>query len=291
MQDRAHAAAVLVADVVQHEALAAVEADPQPPLLPVDRGAVDDEARAVGLGDADLAHVVAQRPEAIGAELAVPGGQRDRVAVLEVDELAGGDVDQAEDPVQRAGVGVAARVRPRVGEDPGQAPPGGPLLLLEAVVAGRDRVDVDGRQLLDPPPAHRGDECRRGPHGVLDGEELVLGHLRLDAGQRPPGADGPGLEVDRRLDRDRGPGVIEDRLGAAGRRARRCGLDRLEHRQRHEADARRRADVGAQQRHGTRDLGGVQRIERVTGAGGGGDRGAHHHSRSANCPTVKFRVS
>ena len=58
--DLAHAAAVLVAEGVDHEALAVVEAEPHRPLLPVQLVAVERERRAVGLGYLERPHVVAQ---------------------------------------------------------------------------------------------------------------------------------------------------------------------------------------------------------------------------------------
>ena len=61
VQDRAQPAAVVVGDLVEHEAFARREADVHPPALPRQHAAVEREARAFGLRDLERRDVVAQR--------------------------------------------------------------------------------------------------------------------------------------------------------------------------------------------------------------------------------------
>ena len=86
VEDRTDRAVVLVADVVEDEPLAAVEADAQVPLLPAHRVALDREARPSGWRCGSAGRRRAADP--LGPVLAVVVGQRDRFAVLEVDDLA-----------------------------------------------------------------------------------------------------------------------------------------------------------------------------------------------------------
>ncbi len=68
VSDRAHAVAVHVADLVQGESLALVEADAEPPFLPAHLPAVELEARAFGLDDLERPQVV---PVAAAVRLSV----------------------------------------------------------------------------------------------------------------------------------------------------------------------------------------------------------------------------
>ena len=118
VQHRAARAAVVVGDVVQDEALARGEPDPQVPLLPAHRVPVDGEAGALGLGDVDGLDVVADRLDArhvlrvVDPRLLVVRGVRREVdldVVLDVDDLAEIEVDGDDETLDRAG---RTRARP-----------------------------------------------------------------------------------------------------------------------------------------------------------------------------------
>ena len=166
-------AVVVVGDLVEHEALPRAEADAQAPPLPADLVPVDGEARALGLGDVDRAHVVAQR-HVVRAELPVALRERDGIAVLEVHELAGVHVDEAEHALDRSRVGVAARAGPHVGEHAREAPLA--LLLRRVVGPGGDGVDVDRRDVGDPRrrSAARNSGARRTAASIRSNSSTVI---------------------------------------------------------------------------------------------------------------------
>ena len=60
MQHGPQSTVILVADRMQHQAFARIEADAKPPLLPANLVAFDDEARAGRLHDLQWLHVVAE---------------------------------------------------------------------------------------------------------------------------------------------------------------------------------------------------------------------------------------
>ena len=118
VDDRPGLAAVGVGDLVQHDALARVEADPHGPLLPLHLPAVDGEARPVGLGDLDRLDVVAElgerRPvvlvehELLGV-VARSRRQRHHPVVLDVDDLHGVEVERDDQALDRSRVAVLRR--------------------------------------------------------------------------------------------------------------------------------------------------------------------------------------
>ena len=128
-------------DLVQREALAAVEADPELPVGPGDLVAVDGEARPLGLGDLDRLEVGAGRGGVrCGVPLAALGRHRQVEQVVHRRRDAAGEVDVGDDAVDRVG----PRQVGRVGLVEAEHPDGPvPELVLE-VRAGRqrDRPDV-----------------------------------------------------------------------------------------------------------------------------------------------------
>ena len=80
VHDRADPTAVGVAELVQHEALAGVEADAERPALPLDSGAVDLEAGPVRLGDGERPQARPHRTPLAFGEVGLAG--RDRVATV-----------------------------------------------------------------------------------------------------------------------------------------------------------------------------------------------------------------
>ena len=201
MEDRPQAVRIFVSHPVQDETLAGMEADAESPLLPTDLVPVDDEAGAVWLGDLDRPQVVPKRRLMRSPELALLGRERDRVAILEMDELLRLDVDDPEHSLQRARVRIAAGRGANEGEDACE-PPGAVLVRL-TVVADANRVDVDQRHVVHAPPAGGFDKSRVLADGALDCNELVDGHRRLNAGEFAPSYDRLRVQIDDRLDRGR----------------------------------------------------------------------------------------
>ena len=211
----------------------------------------------------------------VRAELPVALRERDGIAVLEVHELAGVHVDEAEHALDRSRVRVAARAGPHVGEHAREPPLA--LLLRRAVGPGGDGVDVDRRDVGDAPAAQRGEELGSAAHGRLDPLELLDGHRRLDA--RALGRRGHGdlLEVDDEL-----PGHTAARVVQADLHGARVGTGgaarRLRGGHRHEPDAVLPAVPRPHDARGLRDLVRAKRVERV----GRRCTRAHGPSGSAN---------
>ena len=102
MDDGADPTAVGVAELVQHEAFAGVEADPERPALPLDGRAVDVEAGPVRLGDGERPQARANRAPGAFPEVGQAG--RDRVAAVvgEVEDAPLDQVDVGDDALDRA---------------------------------------------------------------------------------------------------------------------------------------------------------------------------------------------
>ena len=124
----------------------------QRPALPAHEVAVDREADAVGLGDLERAQVVAERAVVLGVVAAGSGGEGDDAVVDELEHLAAGHVDDGEEPLDRPGVAVVARVL-AVEED--AADDAAALLGRDAEAAGRPRVDLDLLEVGDAPRGQR----------------------------------------------------------------------------------------------------------------------------------------
>ena len=134
---------VVVGDLMQHEAFARGEADPQPPLLPAQLVARQREARPLRLGDLDRLEV---RPPASrrGVVVGRLGGDADDAVILDLEHLARVEIDDADEVVDRVRVRVVARVRAHVYQRTHEPAPA----VVGAVEAGRPRFDADvlGRQ-------------------------------------------------------------------------------------------------------------------------------------------------
>lgn len=75
VEDGPHVALVVEGDVVEHDALAVVEADVELPVLPLDLPAVELEGDALGLGDVDGLQVIAEAaPGLDGSRVVVESG-------------------------------------------------------------------------------------------------------------------------------------------------------------------------------------------------------------------------
>ncbi len=143
VDDRAHPAALVEADLVEDQPLPGVEPDPQGPLLPGQQVALERQAGALGLGDGDGLLRRARRA-ADGRVVVVPRARRDRhdpgVDDLVDDAVEG--VDVGHQTVDRVRPGRVLRVL-LVERQPAQQPSAGLLGVLVGVDAGRQRCHPD----------------------------------------------------------------------------------------------------------------------------------------------------
>jgi len=157
-----------------------VQRDPQLPGTPAQLPVVDGEPGAVRLQDPQLGELPVRR----GARGVVPagvGGQRHRVAVLQLDDLAGVPVPDHDQVLDRPRVRVRVRPVKRVGDGPGQRPPR--LVEVEAEVRGRPGVHVNGRHVGQAPAGERGLERGRLLDPLAVGHELLAGDQREHPGR------------------------------------------------------------------------------------------------------------
>ena len=137
----------------QHEALAGVEPDAHRPLLPLDEGAVDVEARALGLGDLDGLEALAGR--AHGIRRVFPARRRNGsvALVLDADHPVLGEIDmhdQALDGV-RPWVVVLGVLQERERADD----PASDLIGATGVARGERGAEREGDLVLESSPEHR----------------------------------------------------------------------------------------------------------------------------------------
>jgi len=126
------------AELVQGEAFAGVEPDPQPPALPGQLVAVEGEAGTLGLGDLDRPERGARRADrgrVVEVALLLRDGQD--LGVDQVQHPALDEVDVGDQAVHRVGPGVVLGVVLHERQHP-QHPPA--LLALEAERPGRQRA-------------------------------------------------------------------------------------------------------------------------------------------------------
>ena len=284
VRDGPYAPAVGVPDLVQDEALAVVEADPQGPVLPAERVPVQLERGPLGLPDLQRAQIVAG-PVAGDEPRHVLAHHRRRVdgaGVPDVEQLHPVEVEHRMQAVHWVGVGVPA--------GSGAAPDVHPADPAVTVLLGDQRVPVgpgvehDQAEVGDPAAGQCGDDSRLlaehrvglvpfTDRGVRLHARAVLEGGHLIAGER----DRAGI----------GAAVIPVPAGdarLAGYRVTRpprqqIGLRRLGQLDAGEPPPVADAPVAAQDRHGLADLGGRQRIERMTG-------GAVSGSVSDRCDAV-----
>ncbi len=97
-------------DLVQDQALARVEADPEPPVLPRHHVVVDLEAGTLGLGDLQWPQRGAGRPDVRGVvEVALLRRHGQQLVVDELDDALLGEVDVRDDAVDRMRPAVVLR--------------------------------------------------------------------------------------------------------------------------------------------------------------------------------------
>ena len=229
-QDRPRPHPLDVGDLVQHQALDRVQRDPQLPGAPPQLPVVDGEPGTVRLQDPQLGQLAVRR-RACGVVPAGVGGQRDRVAVLELDDLAGVPVPDHDQVLDRPRVRVRARAVERVGDGSGQRPPR--LVEVEPEVRGRPGVDVNGRHVGQAPPGERRQERGRLLDPLAVGHELLPGDQRehprrghrarhqgwlVERHRHQPGElPGPLVDHAQRLARHRSAAVVPPAHGLLGR--------------------------------------------------------------------------
>ena len=214
VDDRAQDVSVLVADGVQHQALARCEADPEAPLLPPHLVAVDIEAGAIRLDDLELAEVRARAPRHVGHVVRVGegldrvvGGPRrngDRAVVGDLEDLHLVQVEERDQVLDRARVAVVGGIPPHPGEGPDGPPATG--LVVRAVVARGPGIHHRQLEVRDPPRAYGLLPVGVGLDRALACHQLVDGDRGLDVGPFAPRAKLAGGQRDHRLDgRPAGP--------------------------------------------------------------------------------------
>ena len=131
---------VVVAQVMQHQPLARIEADAEAPALPVHAPAIDGEADAFGLGDPDRFDVVAELADILA--LIVPHGLRHRhdPGIVDAHDLLLVQIDQRRKPFDRMRIGIVVRFFPHQEKRAAQTALG---VFLVAEIPCRQRVDGD----------------------------------------------------------------------------------------------------------------------------------------------------
>ena len=167
---------------VQDEPLAVVEAEPQRPVLPRQRVAVERERDALGLGDLD--RLAGRRAAQVGHEARDvlahhPGRLLDRERVLDLQQLHRVQVDDAVQPVDRVRVRIGARggAIPRVRP----ADPAARVLLRHEEAAVAPDVDQDEVMSVIPRAASASISARLAPQRLVALVPLVGRQVRLDA--------------------------------------------------------------------------------------------------------------
>ena len=174
---RPRAVALVERELVQGQRLARVESDARAPRPPRERVAVEREARALGLRDLDRPQIVAVRAPAAVAVVAGRLGHGQRAVVVDAHHLHGVEVDERDQPADRARVAVVAR---EIAAQPRQRAGDAPARLLEE--ADRPGVDHHELDVVDAPQLERPAEAGVGLHGDLGLGVLVARDRRLHAG-------------------------------------------------------------------------------------------------------------
>ena len=272
VRHRAEPLAVGEGDLVQHEALAVVEAQPQLPVLPAEQVAVEREADPVGLADLQRRHLAQPHREEVGQVLAhhlgvgAAGG-----AVLDLEQLHRVQVDDGMQAGDVVGVRVAALAAPVPQVAP--ADPAARVAVGDERRAVGPHVGEDPGQVGDPAPGQRLGDGRVGAQHLVALVPLVDGHVGLLAGQVIPRGDlvrgqrhgpavGPAVGAIP-ADHQRLPPVQPPRLEVRPGRARKIGLGRLLQLDGGEPPAIADAAVTAHDRGGLADLLRRQRVQRV----------------------------
>ena len=153
MQNRAQGAVVSIANVMQHEAAVRVNGEAKLPVLPRDGIAVHLEAHAFRLGDAERLQRLAQARLTGGVVAARLRRQRPIAVVLQMRDLAGGEIHMGDQPLHGTRIAVVRLVLAHEGDAAM-----GAMARRQAgmgVAAGRPRVYLHQIERLYAAPSHR----------------------------------------------------------------------------------------------------------------------------------------
>ena len=282
VDDRPLTTVVVVADLVQRQALTGVEPDPHRPVLPADRVAVDGEARPLGLGDLDRLEALAQRPA--HRRVVVVARCRRHRQVLLVDQLEDDALDQVDvgrDAVDRVRPGQVGVVLLHEGQHPHHPPAD---LVLEAVAAGGQRAGPELADVGQPAPGHRGPPALVGVHDLLGPREVLHQDRQravLLVVEHPPRDDRAFGQRDHHVARLAGGDVDQHRpqrplRHVAGLEGQHLGLRRLLEPVVGEPHVLTQQPGRGQDLTTGEELLAGRRVERVRDPGGQADRGSAH---------------
>ncbi len=209
--DRAQPVAVVIADVMEDQPLADIEADAKLPLLPAYQMAFDSEARALGLPHLERLEVGPQSLRE--TDRAGIGRQGNDPEVVHAQHPAPPQIDDRMQVGDRAGIRVVAGF---VGHPALAVGYSFALLAGEAEVAGRPRLDENLFEIRDAPLAAGLLESRVSLGDAAAFDKFIHDDARLDPGNVSP-ADEFAL---RKIDQP-GERAVARRLVAA--RHRRAG--------------------------------------------------------------------
>ncbi len=185
MEYRANAALVRIADGVEDEPLARIEADPKTPLLPAHFVTAHGKAGPLRLVDLERLDVLSHRADLVRRVLTGSGRDGDDAMILDALDLHGEQIDDGDDVLDRVCVSIAVRTAPHPGEGPQQAPA---TFRFIAIVASRPGIDDHQIEVGDAALADRRLKVRIRFDDPLALEELLEGNRRLHARDVPPAA-------------------------------------------------------------------------------------------------------
>ncbi len=110
IEHRAILALVLIAEMVQRQSLAGIEANDKTPLLPLYLVAVHREAGAFRLIDLQRLDVLAEVCDAVRGVIALLGWQRPMAIFLDADHLHGIEIDDGAQALNWLGIAIVGRI-------------------------------------------------------------------------------------------------------------------------------------------------------------------------------------
>ena len=193
VRDRPQPARVVEPDGVQDQAFAVVEAEPQLPVLPAQQVPVQVERDPLRLGDLQRRHVAQRHRDQLRQVLAHHLGLGARVGlVADLQQRHRVEVHDRVQPAEvvRVGITFLAAAVP----DVRPAQPQATVTWRDQVGAKGPEVGKDARAISDAALGERRRQGRVAPQHLVALVPLVLGDVRLLAGQRFPGGDGAAVQ-------------------------------------------------------------------------------------------------
>ena len=269
VQDGSAFAVVVVGHLVQNQAVGRVHRDPDAPLLPGHQIPLDREAGPLGLRDLQRLEVRAQPSHRGGVVVARFGGDGDDVAVEHLHHPLLVQVHNGDHVLEGLGVPVVGRGRPHIRGGPHQAAVG--VDPFDGEVAHRPEVHLHRVEVADTSPAYGSAPRLVTLHEPIDRRELLHQDGRLDPVQGAPRNDPVGVEGNNGLVgaavgavQQGRPGTTADRI--AGAEPAHLLLRRFLQHQQREPQPLHTGTVTPDDRRRLLDLGGGQRVQRVSGS-------------------------